>query len=130
MSNQPATAATTPVNKFDIFKTVLGILDDDDMDLNPCCNSLRLVKLRSTGVRVPGLRILFNFAKHLEGVRCNSYDVLRALVSHLKMLRKFESFSTLEDTSIYIRRQGAFPNGPLARTCIFLWFEPETLLIL
>ena len=71
------------------------------MTLNPCCKTLRLVKMRSTGVRVPGLRILFNFAKNLEGVRCNSYDVLRALVSHLKLLRKVESFSILEDTSIY-----------------------------
>ena len=57
--------------------------------------------MRSTSVRVPGLRILFNYATQLEGIRCNSYDVLRALVSHLKLLQKFESFSTLEDKSIY-----------------------------
>ena len=80
---------------------IKGVLDDDDMNLNPCCKTLRLVKMRSTGVRVPGLRILFNCATELEGVRCNSYDVLRALVSHLKMLQKFESFSILEDKSIY-----------------------------
>ena len=71
------------------------------MILNACCNTLRLMKLRSTGVRVPGLRILFNNAKRLEGVRCNSNDVLRALVLHLKLLQKFESFSTLDDTNIY-----------------------------
>jgi hypothetical protein len=57
--------------------------------------------MRSTGVRIPGLRILFNYATHLEGIRCNSYDVLRALVSQLKLLQKFESFSTSEDKSIY-----------------------------
>ena len=71
------------------------------MILNACCRTLRLVKLRSTGVRVPGLRILFNSAKYLEGVRCNSNDVLRALVLQLKLLQKFESFSTLGDKRIY-----------------------------
>ena len=71
------------------------------MIVNPCSNTLRLVKLRSTGVRVPGLRILFNIAKSMEGVRCNSNDVLRALVLHLKLLQKFELFSTLEDTTLY-----------------------------
>ena len=71
------------------------------MNLSGCCKTLRFVKMRSTGVRVPGLKILFNYAKYLEGVRCNSYDVLLALVSHLKLLRKFESFSTFEDKSIY-----------------------------
>ena len=71
------------------------------MNLNPCCKTLRLVKMRSTGVRIPGIRILFSYATHLEGIRCNSYDVLRALVSHLKTLQKFESFSTSEDKSIY-----------------------------
>ena len=84
-----------------LFRSSIGILDDDDMILNACCKTLRLMKLRSTGVRVPGLRILFNNAKYLEGVRCNSNDVLRALVLHLKLLQKFESFSTLDDTNIY-----------------------------
>ena len=77
------------------------MLDDDDITINPCCKTLRLAKLRSTGVRVPGLKILFNYAKYLEGVRCNSYDVLRALVTNLKLLQKYEAFSILEDTNIY-----------------------------
>ena len=77
------------------------MMDDDELNLNHCCESLRFVKMRSTGVRVPGIKILFNYAKNLEGVRCNSYDVLHALVSHLKFLRKLESLSTYEDKSIY-----------------------------
>ena len=44
------------------------------------------MKMRSTGVRVIGVRTLLHCAKNLQGVRCSSYDVLQALATQLKFL--------------------------------------------
>ena len=46
---------------------------------NPCSKSLIFMKMRSTGIRVVGVRILLFCAVNLQGVRCSSYDVIKAL---------------------------------------------------
>ena len=61
------------------MKNVLDPLFDLDPDLGgsaaanqllrPLTKSLRFVKMRSTGVRVQGVRLLLKFAKKLEGIR-------------------------------------------------------------
>lgn len=43
--------------------------------------------MRSTGVRIPGIRCLLHLATGLEGIRCSAYDVLQALASELKLLQ-------------------------------------------
>ena len=44
------------------------------------------MKMRSTGVRVIGVRTLLHCAKNLQGIRCSSYDMLQALATQLKYL--------------------------------------------
>lgn len=51
---------------------------------NSLAGNLRFAKLRSTGVRVMGIRFLFQYATALEGIRCSSYDVLQAIAMELK----------------------------------------------
>ena len=53
-------------------------------NLNPVSRSLRFAKMRSTGVRVVGVRSLLTHAQHLQGLRCSTIDVLQALAIHLK----------------------------------------------
>ena len=59
--------------------------------LNDCCRNLKFVKLRSTGVRIPGIRHLLRYAAALEGIRCSAYDVLQALAAHFKKLSSLGS---------------------------------------
>ena len=61
-------------------------LDQASQTLNPVSKSLHFMKMRSTGVRVIGVRTLLHCAKNLQGVRCSSYDVLQALATQLKFL--------------------------------------------
>ena len=49
------------------------------------------MKMRSTGVRAFGVRVLFYCAVNLQGVRCSSYDVLQALATQLKFLNSQET---------------------------------------
>ncbi len=65
-------------------KGLEALLVSDDSKSTSLCESLKFVKMRSTGVRVAGVRILFARAKNLLGVRCSSLDVLQALAIHLK----------------------------------------------
>lgn len=58
-------------------------------DLTECSKSLRFMKMRSSGVRVQGVRCLLHCARALQGVRCSSYDVLQALAAQLKTLSNF-----------------------------------------
>ena len=48
-----------------------------EASLNPSARSLKFVKMRSTGVRMGGVRALMAHASSLEGVRCSNYDVLQ-----------------------------------------------------
>lgn len=57
---------------------------DNIIGLNNCSRTLRFMKMRSTGVRIGGVRILLRCAKNLQGVRCSIYDVLQALAAQLK----------------------------------------------
>ncbi|TRY67939.1 hypothetical protein TCAL_05349 [Tigriopus californicus] len=69
---------------------VAALLGIDHSDLsgsqkaNPLAGNLRFAKLRSTGVRVMGIRFLFQYAIALEGIRCSSHDVLQAIAVELK----------------------------------------------
>ena len=54
-----------------------GSDDERARKLNRCAHSLRFAKMRSTGVRVRGVRALLAHAAALEGVRCSNYDVLQ-----------------------------------------------------
>ena len=69
---------------------LFGYAGLDQVPKNHCSNSLKFMKMRSTGVRVTGVRILLFCAVNLQGVRCSSYDVLQALVTQLKYLNLCE----------------------------------------
>ena len=58
---------------------LFGYAGLDQEPKNPCSKSLKYMKMRSTGVRVAGVRILLFCAVNLQGVRCSSYDVIKAL---------------------------------------------------
>ena len=51
---------------------------------NTLSQNLRFAKLRSTGVRGIGIRLLFQYAPNVEGIRCSTSDVLQSLAMHLK----------------------------------------------
>ena len=67
---------------------------DQTEPLNPVAKSLKFMKMRSTGVRVKGVRTLLHCAQHLQGVRCSSYDVLQALATQLKYLHSKQEKSS------------------------------------
>ena len=56
------------------------------------------MKMRSTGVRVIGVRTLLHCAKNLQGIRCSSYDVLQALATQLKYLLKTDDIGNVRNT--------------------------------
>ena len=58
---------------------LFGYAGLDQEPKNPCSKSLKYMKMRSTGVRVAGVLILLFCAVNLQGVRCSSYDVIKAL---------------------------------------------------
>ena len=58
---------------------LFGYAGPDQEPKNPCSKSLIFMKMRSTGIRVVGVRILLFCAVNLQGVRCSSYDVIKAL---------------------------------------------------
>eukprot|EP00095_Tigriopus_kingsejongensis_P011154 maker-scaffold259_size234575-snap-gene-0.10 protein:Tk11154 transcript:maker-scaffold259_size234575-snap-gene-0.10-mRNA-1 annotation:"PREDICTED: uncharacterized protein LOC662936" len=67
--------------------SLLGIHHSDlsgFQEPNALAQSLRFAKLRSTGVRVMGIRFLFQYAKNLEGIRCSTNDVLQAMAMELR----------------------------------------------
>jgi len=57
---------------------------NENVIFNPCCQTLKHVKLRGTRVRKDGLLLLLKYSLALEGVRCNIMDVLSALSTFLK----------------------------------------------
>ena len=63
---------------YDEVRNVDGLMEADlSSVLTGCHKTLRFIKMRSTGVRVQGVRILLLCAKVLQGIRCTSYDVLQ-----------------------------------------------------
>ena len=64
----------------------------DPSALNPVASSLMFAKMRSTGVRVAGVRLLLSFATSLQGLRCSNYDVLQV---KKRLIRKQQTFWVL-----------------------------------
>eukprot|EP00092_Neocalanus_flemingeri_P014040 GFUD01015146.1.p1 GENE.GFUD01015146.1~~GFUD01015146.1.p1 ORF type:complete len:519 (-),score=59.30 GFUD01015146.1:24-1580(-) len=62
----------------------ISLLLRNEDSFNPCHTTLRHVKLRGTRVRRAGVRMLLRTCLNLEGIRCNTMDVLQALSSFLK----------------------------------------------
>ena len=60
------------------------LLHDNNALLNPCHSSLTYAKLRGTRVRREGVRLLLRSCLNLEGIRCNTKDVMQALSSFFK----------------------------------------------
>ena len=48
-------------------------------ELNPCSKTIKFMKMRSTGVRVNGVKHLLASAKKLQGVRGSTYDLLQVI---------------------------------------------------
>ena len=65
------------------------------------------MKMRSTGVRVNGVRHLLASAKNLQGVRCSTYDVLQVWKKKYlwkKNHKKQNPTLIAEATSIYTKK--------------------------
>ena len=66
----------------------ISLLLENSGKLNSCHLSLKHVKLRGTRVRCSGVRLLLQTCLSLEGIRCNTMDVMQALSMFLKEDKK------------------------------------------
>ena len=74
---------------------LLGYVGLNEEPSNHCSKTLKFMKMRSTGVRVSGVRALLYAATNLQGIRCSNYDVLQALATQLKFLNTTSSKKTM-----------------------------------
>ena len=58
---------------------IFNLFGRNPTELNPCSKTIKFMKMRSTGVRVNGVKHLLASAKKLQGVRGSTYDLLQVI---------------------------------------------------